>query len=184
LVHLDGYIRDSGILKEKETLIAELGKVTVMVGELDMAGRSFCTEDTIVVCINRGDVRKTVVIHELVHVLQHITRNGLDSRYPMFAEVMTDILTNAVYPNNNVFQLSAYRDYNPSVLNCVGVFREKAIEAFFYGHDVLHDVVPEDEWHLFLYTIEAEVRSPDSPYYENCYNRLISKWLDRMDRMD
>jgi len=179
---LYAYIRKSDILNDKEYLISELEKISVKIGEIDTAGISITIEDTKTICINRSDIRKAVIVHEFIHALQDITRNGLDSGNPMFVEIMTDIITNAVYPNNNIFQMSMYRDYNQNVLNFIGIFREKAIEAFFYGYDVLYDEITEDEWYLFLYTIEAAVRAPGAAHYGNCYDHLISKWVGMGER--
>ena len=174
---LYSYIRQSDILRDKDSLISELEKVSVKIGEIDTAGISVRSEETRTICINKSDVRRVVIVHELIHMLQDIIWDGLDTQNPMFVEIMTDIITNAVYPNNSVFQMSSYRDYNDSVLNFIGIFREKAIEAFFYGYDVLYDEITEDEWYLFLYSVEAAVRAPRSAHYANCYNNLISKWL-------
>ena len=171
------YIWKSDILRDKEYLVSELERISVKVGEIDRAGMFFCVGERKILCINTGDVNKVVIIHELIHALQDSIRNGLDSQNPMFVEIMTDIIANAVYPSNNIFRMSMYRDYDENVLNFIGIFREKAIEAFFYGYDVLYDEITEDEWYLFMYTIEAAVRSPRSPHYANCYDHLISKWL-------
>jgi len=171
------YIRKSSVLRDKEQLIAELENIPVKVGQLDTAGISIYAEEARVICINKNDVRTVVIVHELVHMLQGILWNGLDSQNPMFVEIMTDIITNAVYPSNNVFHMSAYREHNDNVLAYIGIFKEKAIEAFFYGYDVLYDEITQDEWYLFMYAIEAAVRSPYSTHYSNCYHHLISKWL-------
>ena len=175
------YIRESDILRDKECLVSELEKISVKIGEIDTAGISIRSDEERIICINRSDVRKTVMIHELIHTLQDILWNGVDAQNPMFVEIMTDIITNAVYPENNIFQMSMYRDYNQLVLNFIGIFREKAIEAFFYGYDVLYDEITEDEWYLFLYTIEATVRTPGLAYYANCYDQLIRACLKTQD---
>ena len=174
---LFAYIASSEIFKDKAYLQAELDKVTVKTGLINTAGLSIFSGEDRVICINTDDVRKDVIIHELVHALQDITRGGLDAQNPMFTEIMTDIITNAVYPNNNIRQISMYRDYNPSVLNALGIFKQKAIEAFFCGYEVLYNVITADEWYLYMYIIEAMVRAPRAPYIAECYNNLITKWL-------
>ena len=174
---LSAYMTSSEILRDTAYLQAELDKVLIKTGQINTAGLSVFTGEGRVICINTEDIRKDVIIHELIHALQDITRGGLDAQNPMFVEIMTDIITNAVYPNNNIRQISMYRDYNPSVLNALGIFRQKAIEAFFYGYEALYDSITADEWYLYMYIIEAMVRAPRAPYIAECYNNLITKWL-------
>lgn len=174
------YINSSAILKDKEKLVEGINKISVKVAVMDSIGLT--REEAIYIDkyaleSYSDSLIEYALAHEYIHALAAITNGGIDKEVygrNKLNEAITDIITAKLYPEISETN-SAYSDYYYYVLGYIACFKEKSLEAYFYGYDDIWERVGKDEFDFF---VEMFANAPNNMYAFLCYNAFIIKWLN------
>ena len=174
------YINASKILKEKEMLIEEINKINVNVADMDAVG--LYREGTVYISQELlNNFSKTTcefaLTHEYFHALASITNGGIRNEIygkNKINEAITDILTAEMYPYLTDIE-SGYTEYYYYVLGYISCFKEKALEAHFYGYEDIWEKTGRDEFDFF---VEMFAEAPRNVQAHTYYTALVNKWLD------
>lgn len=174
------YINTSNILKDKEKLIESINQIQVKVAIMDSVGLH--REGTVYISKDflanfPASASEYALAHEYIHALAAITNNGVDNEVygkNQLNEAITDIITVQLYPEGSGFE-SAYSDYYYYVLGYISCFKEKAVEAYFYGYDDIWESTGRDDFDFF---VEMFAKAPYDVYAHMYTTALINKWFN------
>lgn len=125
---------------------------------------------------NSSYICEWIVVHEFVHAISYYTHgciiNNEEYAYNLFNEVMTDIITSSLNPKIDTSIQSGYSCYYSLVYPYINLVGQKAIEAYFYGYNIIYDNINSDEFDFFVIVLE----NYDTENSDIFYNNLIFKW--------
>lgn len=175
------YIDASDILKDKENIknyINSLNAKEAFFTDDDSIGAYFSYEDDSLY-INKNNsefICEAMIVHELIHAISYYTHNcsieNEEYAFYLFNEILTDLITSSLNPKiNNTIQssYSLYYDLLYPYINLVG---QNAIEAYFYGYDIIYEQINQEELDFFAIVIENYGAENSDVYYNN----LLYKW--------
>lgn len=174
------YINASNILKDKEKLIEGINQINVKVAVMDTVGLH--REGIVYISKDFLDnfpasASEYALAHEYIHALASITNGGIENEVygkNKLNEAITDIITLQLYPDGSGYE-SIYADYYYYVCGYISCFKEKAIEAYFYGYNDIWQSTGRDEFDFF---VEMFGNAPNDTYAHMYCTALIYKWLD------
>lgn len=174
---LEEYIKSSSVLKNKEELINDIQRIEPKMANLGDAPAMYQDGNIYISRANEKDVCEWMVVHELVHGLAVITNGGIENEpypYDLFNEAITDVITMAMNPEIKKGTLSGYLEYHEIALTYIGIFKEEAIKAYFYGYDSIWEEIGKEEVDFFVLSVDN--------YYSNlvanaCVNNSLLKWM-------
>lgn len=174
------YINTSNILKDKEKLIESINQIQVKVAVMDSVGLH--REGTVYISKDflanfPASASEYALAHEYIHALASITNGGIEEEVygkNKLNEALTDIITVQLYPEGSGFE-SGYADYYYYVLGYISCYKEKAVEAYFYGYDDVWESTGRDYFDFF---VEMFAKAPYDVYAHMYTTALINKWFN------
>lgn len=175
------YIDASTVLKDKEEIknyIESLSVKEATFTDDNSVGAYFSyTDDCLYINkVNSEFICEWMIVHELIHATSYYTHNCSieNEEYPfdMFNEILTDMITASLNPKINTKIQSGYLVYYDLLYPYINLMGETAIEAYFYGYDIIYDQIGKDEFDFFVMVIEYYGAENSDAYYNN----LIYKW--------
>lgn len=186
------YIENSSVLKDKEGIKAYIDTLSVKEAKFTDDANTVAyfsySDDTLY--INKDNAIFTcewVIVHEFVHAISYYTHGcAIENEkyaFNLFNEVMTDLITCSMQPEQNISIRSGYMNYYNLLLPYIDLVGLKAIDAYFYGYQEIYDMLNYDEFELFVLIVIEFFGRDDVNSYNNSlilYNNLIFKWYSNI----
>ena len=146
------YINGSTIIKNKEKDIEILKKVEVKVADIPEYAtyykcRIYIGEAT------REDICEKVLVNAYIKALRDITNSVYrfsSSEYEILNEAMSWTITEYIGGKLDRDVVLPYSSYLQHTLYFIGCFREMALEAYFYGYDVIYEQIDKQDFRCYL----------------------------------
>ena len=158
------YINSSQIIKDKQTCIDKINQTPLyyidpidinLLDPNEIMPDAFYKDDAIWVFRNSLDsICEWMFVHEMIHYLREITNNtGKEPVYHgmILDEVITDIICSSLKPKLINGIESGYAQYYDVGYKYLAIWKEAAIEAYFYGYQKLWNITGKDEFDMFVF---------------------------------
>ena len=163
------YIDASNILQHKGTLKHNIEQISIVSADVENEYNHsvICKNRKLYVpSENKISICEWDLVHALIHALADYTNGGMQEYCSsIFDEAMTDIIVCSISPYMSESYVNHYMMYYTNILEYVGIFREEAINAYFYGYNNLYDKydqIEKTDFDLFVYCFDR--------YYQNDKN--------------
>lgn len=175
------YIDASTILKDKEAIknyINSLNAKEAIFADDDSVGAYFSyTDDCIYINKDNSEfICEWMIVHELIHAVSYYTHNcsieNEEYAFNLFNEILTDIITSSIKPKTHSKIPSRYSLYYDLLYPYINLVGPSAIEAYFYGYEIIYNQIKTEEFEFFVIVIENYGAENSDVYYNN----LIYKW--------
>lgn len=179
---IENYIDESSILIDKEGIKNYILSLDLKEAEFtnDSNVGAYFSETDSTIYINKDNsnyVCEWMVSHEYMHAIAFYTHDETELKnvpyaYSLYNEVWTDLLTCSLEPSINESVESFYKGYYSLLYPYINIFKEDAIESYFYGYDSMYQKVSKPELDFFVTVLENFGAENSEAYYNN----LILKW--------
>ena len=157
------YIDASTILKDKEAIknyINSLNAKEAIFADDDSVGAYFSyTDDCIYINKDNSEfICEWMIVHELIHAVSYYTHNcsieNEEYAFNLFNEILTDIITSSINPKTHSKIQSGYSLYYDLLYPYINLVGQSAIEAYFYGYEIIYNQIKTEEFEFFVIVIE------------------------------
>lgn len=185
------YIDASKILKNKKDIKKYIDGISIK--EADYTDKAYeaayfsYKDDTMY--INKKAsffMSEWMLCHEYVHAIAYFTHDkSIDAEtyaFRLFNEIITDMITASMSPEISQNTESGYAYYYYLLSPYFNLFGIDAIEAYFYGYDIIYDKIDKNELDFFVLIIDNSkmLIKDEENNYISCYNNLIYKWYSQV----